>query len=557
MKAKKAKKILSLLLALVLCLSLFAACGDNNGSSSEGNPSSGTVSAEDSGNEEDSGAETDDTTYAFPLDEPVTFTAWNTTPSTNPALGLVTYNDIPVLQAWEEATNIHIEWDIPASGQEKESFNLMITSGEYPDLIWSVDQYYVGGLDKAVDDGVIIAFNDMMETYAPDYWKLINRDDTLLRDCVTDGGNYAEVFMVNTPDQGPWYGMAVRQDWLDDCNLDTPVTYDDWYEMLKAFKEQKGATAPLWLNYKASDMFSVFSAGYGVASLGNSTKSPFYQVDGVVKYGPYEEGYREYITMLNKWYAEGLLDPDYYTRTTDGQVPSTLADTGASGAWPDIYTLLEVHNSVSDDPNIDVVAVPAPVKNEGDQLHLRQYNFTRGNGGVSISTACENPELALAWLNRGSQEDVSLSSYYGEEGVTYNMVDGEPQYTELILDNPDGLSFSDALVKYTWRAPGIYQWDRELQGVSDKALEAINEIWPSNADGDYMLPNVSLTTEEGNQFSTIMGDLETYVSEMTTKFILGTESLDGYDGFVETMKAMGVEDAIALYQAALDRWNAR
>lgn len=83
MKAKKAKKILSLLLALVLCLSLFAACGDNNGSSSEGNPSSGTVSAEDSGNEEDSGAETDDTTYAFPLDEPVTFTAWNTTPSTS------------------------------------------------------------------------------------------------------------------------------------------------------------------------------------------------------------------------------------------------------------------------------------------------------------------------------------------------------------------------------------------------------------------------------------------------------------------------------------------
>ena len=96
-----------------------------------------------------------------------------------------------------------------------------------------------------------------------------------------------------------------------------------------------------------------------------------------------------------------------------------------------------------------------------------------------------------------------------------------------------------------------------MQGVSDKALEAINEIWPSNADGDYMLPNVSLTTEEGNQFSTIMGDLETYVSEMTTKFILGTESLDGYDGFVETMKAMGVEDAIALYQAALDRWSAR
>ncbi|MFR3237308.1 MAG: hypothetical protein ACLTOU_02120 [Acutalibacter sp.] len=557
MKATKAKKILALLLALALCLSLFTACGGDNGSSSEGSKPASTTSTEESGGEEGGGAEEGDTGITFPLDEPVTLTAWNTPPSSNPALGIVTYNDIPVLQAWEEATNVHIEWDIPAAGQETESFNLMITSGEYPDLISGIDQRYVGGIDKAVEDGVIIAFNDMMETYAPDYWKLINKDETLLRDCVTDGGNYAEVFMVNVPDQGPWYGMAVRQDWLDDCGLDTPVTYDDWYEMLKAFKEQKGATAPLWLNCKASDMFGVFAAGYGVGTLGLTAKAPFYQVDGTVKYGPYEEGYREYLTMLNKWYAEGLLDPDYYTRTTDTQVPSTLADTGASGAWPDIYTLLEVHNMVSEDPNIDVVAVPAPVKNEGDQLHLRQYNFTRGNGGFSISTACENPELALAWLNRGSQEDVSLSSYYGEEGVTYTMVDGKPQYTDLILNNPDGFSFSDALIKYTWRSPGIYQWDRELQGVSEKALDAINDIWPSNADGDYVMPNVSLTNEEGNQFSTIMGDLDTYVSEMTTKFILGDEPLDNYDAFVETMKSMGVEDAIALYQAALDRWNAR
>ena len=35
------------------------------------------------------------------------------------------------------------------------------------------------------------------------------------------------------------------------------------------------------------------------------------------------------------------------------------------------------------------------------------------------------------------------------------------------------------------------------------------------------------------------------------------EPLDNYDAFVETMKSMGVEDAIAIYQAALDRWNAR
>lgn len=535
----KARKIVALVLALALCVSLFAACGGGNDGGSG-----------DSGNKEVA-------SYSFPLDEKVTFTAWRTAATSDPKLGITTYNDIESVMAWEEKSNVHVDWQIPTSGQEQESFNLMISSGEYPDMIWDVGQYYVGGLDKAISDDVLIPLNGYMDNLLSDYNALISKNETVLKDCKTDEGNFPGVYFINTPDQGPWYGMVIRQDWLDELNLETPVTYDDWHDVLVAFKENKGAKSPIWLNYHAGDMFSVFSAGYGVSVLGSSG-SGFINVDGTVKYSPMEEGYREYVTMLHDWYAEGLIDPDFYSDTTATMVPpDDLWGTGDAGAWPDIYTLIDLRPFMGQDPDINLVPIAAPVKNKGDQLHLRQYNFTRGTGVVGISTQCENPDLLAAYLNLGSQQEWAYLAYYGTEGDTYNMVDGKPVYTDKMLNNPDGLSPSDAMTKFCFRSAGMYIWDRELQTAGEKALSAINDVWVSNADGDYMMPNITMTSEEANQYSTKMGDIATYVEEMTTKFILGTEPLDNWDNFTSTLQGMGVEDVIALQQAALDRFNDR
>ena len=103
----------------------------------------------------------------------------------------------------------------------------------------------------------------------------------------------------------------------------------------------------------------------------------------------------------------------------------------------------------------------------------------------------------------------------------------------------------------------MYIWDRELQTADEKSLAAINDIWVSNADGDYMMPNVTLTAEEGTRYATLLGDIKTYAEEMTTKFILGDEPLENFDSYVESMKGMGLEEMISLQQAALDRFNAR
>ncbi len=79
-----------------------------------------------------------------------------------------------------------------------------------------------------------------------------------------------------------------------------------------------------------------------------------------------------------------------------------------------------------------------------------------------------------------------------------------------------------------------------------------------SADFDNDMPQtLTLTIDENDEYTNIMADLETYVIEMTAKFIMGTESMDNYDNFIATMEKMGARDAVELQQAALDRYHTR
>ena len=39
---------------------------------------------------------------------------------------------------------------------------------------------------------------------------------------------------------------------------------------------------------------------------------PVYVVDGDVKFGWVEEGFKDYLTLMHQWYTEGLLGADFY-----------------------------------------------------------------------------------------------------------------------------------------------------------------------------------------------------------------------------------------------------
>lgn len=69
-----------------------------------------------------------------------------------------------------------------------------------------------------------------------------------------------------------------------------------------------------------------------------------------------------------------------------------------------------------------------------------------------------------------------------------------------------------------------------------------------------MLPPITLTTEEGQEYTTIYGDIQTFVQENIPAFITGAKPLSDWDSFVAQIKALNIDRCIELQQNALTRY---
>lgn len=486
-----------------------------------------------------------------------TFTAWWGLYS--PSAAKYTNSDLSTVLAWQEffkRTGIKIKFIHPPVGQESESFKLMIASDEIPDMIFCMissqgfNPSYPGGWDKAIEDKVIIRLNSLIDKYMPNLKKIIQSDSGIRKDITSDKGNM--YFIPNIQmNWYPWGGMQVRKDWLDELGLKEPVTYDDWYKMLKVFKQKKGAVMQLLsIGYH---MYEVFTAGFGVGT-------SFCQVNGKVKYGPLESGFLQYLTMMNKWYKEGLIDKDFYANRQYFPDENSIIR-GKYGAWMGPWQR-KYYKMISKDPKFDVVAVPAPVKKKGDKIHLGKLTWRNKIVdiiGLTITTRCKDPvSVAKAFDYLYSKEGQILRSY-GIVNKTFTYVKGKPQYTKLITSIADNA--------YRWKyllfaAPGIKDcWasDVEANPLVDKeeAREVYRSKW-ATSDMAWELPDwLTLTQEEGQKVSQIMSDVNTFVQETIPKFIIGQMPLSKYNSFVSKLKSLKIEEAIKIYQNAYNRYLKR
>jgi putative aldouronate transport system substrate-binding protein len=115
------------------------------------------------------------------------------------------------------------------------------------------------------------------------------------------------------------------------------------------------------------------------------------------------------------------------------------------------------------------------------------------------------------------------------------------------------------LVKYTLTdMPSVLVADRNWFTYTDEQVAAQTDIWFNSEDATYTMPPVSLTTEESEDYTSMEQDIETYVEECTVKFIIGDMDIETqWDEYTSKLDAMGIDDCIAIYQAALERFNAR
>lgn len=456
-------------------------------------------------------------------------------------------NDMPWIQEITKKTGIRFKWEqAPADGnQYKEKFNIMLTSGDIPDLMCSSDKTI---LNRGGVSGIFEPLNEYIDKYMPNV-KAKLEEKPEVRKAITnyDGNIY---FLARITAVKPLNILIVRKDWLDKLGLKIPTDAQEMYNVLKAFKENdpngngEADEIPFTCRGKLASL-NPFIECFGLYG-----KSPFFVENGEVKFTYTDSRYKKALEYLNKLYKEKLIDNEYLTN--DQNIWESRLTNGISGMTYDVFIRVDyLNNLIGENVFTGMIPLKGP---DGKAVTQEQQNPI--GVGTSVSSKSKFKVEIAKFFNWMYSEEGILTTNFGVEGLTYEIVDGEPKYTDLIMKDPD---YSPLPKMFTlgFRDHWPYVTDiRYENAMSSEEQIKIRDTIAKHIVPNYPMHSFSYTPEELEVMTSVYPQIETYVNEMVNKFIIGVEPLDKFDEFVEKIDQLGLQEVLKVQQAAYDRYMA-
>lgn len=451
--------------------------------------------------------------------------------------------DSVYMQVWMEKTGIKVQ-AVTASDEQ------LATNPVKPDIIKVFDTGSTMGSDvySLISYGDIIPLNDLFDQgYGANYRAWLEKIPGADKMVKNDDGIYPAFYMLRAADSPKSFsGMLIRQDWLTELGLEMPKTIADWDNVLRTFKEKKGATlSGMWAGLQGLEYAFAVTDGFFV--------------DGeTVKFGPVEDNYGLFLNQFHTWYKDGVLDPDIFTESSDA-VYAKIAS-GEIGALFG-YTGSTFNKILTMDADVAAgwVAAPVAVLSEENPINVAFKTMPMQTTAYMISADCKHPELAAQFIDWIYSEEGTMLSNFGVEGVSFEYVDGVPTFTEEVTNNPNGYSRTDALEIYAGESNKPFVITREglMATYTTEVQQQSLDVWMDEANTIREVPTLTFTTEESDEIALIMTDITTYVSENRINFIYGNRNVEEFEAFRSAIKDMGIDRVLEIYQNAYDRYLAR
>lgn len=450
--------------------------------------------------------------------------------------------------AIETMTGVHVSID----WQENEGYSsavattLLSNKENLPDIINPTD---FGIMDLA-DDGLIVPLDDYLELM-PDIVEAVGEEH--MDEWRSSDGHIYTIPSVSTIPGS--FSMMVRQDWLNDLNLDVPETWEDWLTYWRGVRDQdlngNGDTTdeiPIALSESADGerSLTLLLNAFGIAA---SNDTQFCLLDDGTYTMLYEHPrYPAFLEAVAGLYAEGILVEGYesfsYASIEQVMGDNTLGSTmtfAASGA----KTTTLRDSGEKDALWISVEPVAGPY---GDQMiQERDLVFPTWciTAGAYEKGKAEDIVRFFNWCY--TKEGADLYNY-GIEGVSYTVQDGAPVLDKDLVAN----GFSD------YRAVGInYEpfggyWLRDSymqclfagetkENLTDVQSEIYNGLFVINNDFFYNQP-LTIETESYVKYRTSL--ITEGVCKLRDQAIRGEISLDEFWSGYEQLKEEGIDKII-------------
>ncbi|WP_247741051.1 extracellular solute-binding protein [Cohnella sp. LGH] len=444
MRKTKLKSSLSMMIAVPMLVLTVTACSGNGESKSSSTPSGSAVQT---------GSE---------APKAVTLTylsAWN---GGGGAFPQDQENNLVARQV-REKTGVTLKLE-SITTSEVEKLNTIFASDTVPDIVnapfWSTTGGEGQVIKKAAMEGQLLDLTPYLDKY-PNVKRLlttgVSKDfyEFEMNSPEFEGKQY--FIPVETPDGTlesihNWnYGLYARGDILKALNVKAEDidTQDKLYDLLTQIKNG---------NFKDIGGKSVIPAGtmhngwdYGRYLMGWSDYniSDFRLEGGKVTHWTLGEDQEPRLLFMRKLISNGLFDPEAFSNTdTTANEKLATGKMAVYGAQPMMDQLSKTLYKTNPEMQYELLG---PMKNKNGEIATQVA--TPGRGGfpvIFLSAKIKDPEAALRYLDYVNSEEGRLLAYWGVEGQTYTLDNGQPRWLPEVKqkydNNPDekrdeGLNF--------------------------------------------------------------------------------------------------------------------
>lgn len=467
------------------------------------------------------------------------------------------YNpNFKALAKMTELTNVTLDITaIPDSDYDTRNQLIINTGEDMPDLISKTNPKAAQALS-----GVLLPISDYYDQM-PNFMKFIEENNLqYLIDNArqTDGKVYSlpvNVKEVKTSSKQTF----IRKDVFEENNIPIPKTYDDLYEAAKKLKDIYPDSYPVSVVYGNGNLLDMVAPSFGTSAGWNKGPDGFHYVEEKDEwiFAPASEEYKVMLEYLHKLYAEQLFNQEYTTFSNDMYVQQASTD-GAFILMADwLAEELKYNKALQDAGDENAEWVPIyPLEGPAGAYLSRMGNASQSM--VIAASAAEKeyfPQL-IKWLDWMYSEEAADLFSWGIEGETYTVDEsGNKAYMPNVETpaNPSGdWKFQDIADEYGVRnncLTFVYPYDEEMARMNVSYLELIQQ----ETDGDAIPnaePSIALTEDETDTQALYSTNLNDYVDQMTTKFIMGSESFDNWEAYAAECGNKGANQLHELYNNA-------
>ncbi len=452
------KKLLSILLAGSMVMSM-AACGSDGGGASQGGSSS-----------EDPGVTSELTDGKFAETRHITVEVYDrgNDGGSDPTNNMYTEY---IKKGMLEDHNVEVEFVKVPRWTEVEEINNLLAAKTAPDICVT---YSYPTVKTYADMGGVLDLSTYVEDYKadlPNLWGWLGETNMYWDKDPVDGTLWAIEGKLANSNRVLTF---VRQDWLDKLNMKAPTTTEEFEKMLIAFKDNAetllGADADKMVPYSVS-----YDVGWRAATLIESFIDPGisdreYYVNGFDDRKLTQNGTKEAVRLLNKWYNAGLMWNNFALYGSGDTTEDDNMKAGYVGAFTHNWDYPFRNGTDSINANLqrnvgaDAKFVAIDPFNDKNGTHTKYVSSTAGDRKIFFPSTNDEPLASLLYLDWISDPAHIEYLQIGDEGVTHNVL--ESGAIQTIAATGDAIQNSGMNIDYTITCNGLNLSSPELTALS-------------------------------------------------------------------------------------------